>query len=68
MEKLSVSDDLWSDILSGQKTKLYYKGEKILDLGSYILETHLKNNKEVVRITKVYYNKDKNITIVDFEI
>jgi len=68
MEKLSVSDDLWSDILSGQKTKLYYKGEKTLDLGSYVLETNLKNNKEVVRITKVYYNKDKNITVVDFEL
>lgn len=68
MEKLSVSDDLWSDILSNKKNKLYYKGEKILDLGSYVLETNSKNNKEVIRVVKVFYNKDRDITIVDFEI
>ena len=68
MEKLSVSDDLWSDILSGQKTKLYYKGEKILDLGSYVLETHSKKNKEIVRVIKVSYKKNKDITTVEFEL
>lgn len=68
MEKLSVSDDLWTDILSNKKNKLYYKGERYIELGSHVLQTHSKKNKEVIRVVKVFYNKDRDITIVDFEI
>ena len=68
MQKLSISDDLWVDILSGKKSRLYYKGKLDFILSSSLLETNSGKDKKVIRVVKVDYREDRDITVVDFEL